>query len=440
MVIKILSSAATFAGVSYNTNKIDRDKGELMRVSGFGPLQGLGKLRPEDYINYLKMVSVQNKRVKEPQFHAVISTKGRVNSKNELTNIAEAWLQLMGYGQQPYLIVYHKDTDNNHVHMVSSRIGKDGKKISSAFENIRAINRLNQVMGLDIKQQIASDIAKSLEFNFSTKAQWMMVLESMGYQVKEDGGLYSVFRYGALQEMVSVSTISDKTRSAVINKPRLAQLMAIFNKYGQQFSTELILETSVLPGGREGKTQRYTSEFAGHLKFAFGIELIFHAKNGQQSYGYTVIDYAGKEVYKGGEVMGLQTLLSMRLAHSVAAIKIPHRSINQLDGEAQSYYAALLHAIMYNYADVRQGLEQLGFELYHTANGYMLTDKAVGISIPVSSFATDDEMTLLEAAVGLNSSVLESYIPPISIADDVDDQQIHGMRRKRQQKARTNMR
>jgi hypothetical protein len=44
MVIKILSSAATFAGVSYNTDKIDRDKGELMRVSGFGPLQALGKL------------------------------------------------------------------------------------------------------------------------------------------------------------------------------------------------------------------------------------------------------------------------------------------------------------------------------------------------------------------------------------------------------------
>ncbi len=440
MVIKILSSAATFSGVSYNTNKIDRDKGELMRVSGFGPLQALSKLRPEDYINYLKMVSAQNKLVKEPQFHAVISTKGRNNSNIELTNIAEAWLKLMGYGQQPYLIVFHKDTDNNHVHMVSTRIGKDGKKISAAFENVRAINSLNQVIGLDVKQQATADIAKSLEFYFSTKAQWMMVLESMGYQLKEDGGLYSVFRYGALQDRVSVSTISDKARSAVINKARLSQLTAIFNKYGQEFSTELILDNIVLPGGREEKTQKYTSEFAGHLKSAFGIELIFHEKNGQPPYGYSVIDHSGKAVYKGGEIMVLQTLLSIRTTLSGTVLEKFPRKINQLDEEAKRYYKALLNAALYNFHDIRQGLEQLGFELHKTDAGYMLTDKAVEISIPFSSFLTPEETAKMEASVDKSSGQFESYISPISIADDVDDQQIHGMRRKRQRKARTNTR
>jgi len=33
-----------------------------------------------------------------------------------------------------------------------------------------------------------------------------------------------------------------------------------------------------------------------------------------------------------------------------------------------------------------------------------------------------------------------AYIQSISISDDVDDQQIHGMRRRRQKKARTNTR
>jgi len=56
MIVKILTSSASFNGVSYNTNKVDRNKGELMKVANFGPLQGLGTLRPQDYINYLKLV------------------------------------------------------------------------------------------------------------------------------------------------------------------------------------------------------------------------------------------------------------------------------------------------------------------------------------------------------------------------------------------------
>jgi hypothetical protein len=54
MIVKILSSSATFNGVSYNTNKVDRNKGELMKVANFGPLQGLSTLRPQDYINYFQ--------------------------------------------------------------------------------------------------------------------------------------------------------------------------------------------------------------------------------------------------------------------------------------------------------------------------------------------------------------------------------------------------
>ena len=41
MIVKILSSSASFDGVSYNTGKINKGKGELMKVKNFGALQGL---------------------------------------------------------------------------------------------------------------------------------------------------------------------------------------------------------------------------------------------------------------------------------------------------------------------------------------------------------------------------------------------------------------
>ena len=45
----------------------------------------------------------------------MISTKFQEHSKEQLTAIAEDFMQEMGYKEQPYLIVFHKDTENNHV-------------------------------------------------------------------------------------------------------------------------------------------------------------------------------------------------------------------------------------------------------------------------------------------------------------------------------------
>ena len=196
MIVKILKPSAKFSGVRYNTNKMDSGKGELMKVCGFGPLQAYSRLLPEDYVKYLEMVSSRNKRIKLPQFHAVLSAKGREMGKEALTDLASKWLEKMGYKDQPYLVVFHKDTDNNHVHIVSSRIDKQGKKISSAFEKIRAVTQLNRIMQLDEYHIARQDLARALAYNFSTKAQFMLILESQGYVFSERAGKLDLIKFG----------------------------------------------------------------------------------------------------------------------------------------------------------------------------------------------------------------------------------------------------
>ena len=206
MVVKILSSSATFSGVRYNTNKVDSGKGELMKVSGFGALNALCVLHPEDYKNHLKAVSALNKRVSHAQFHATISTKGREHDKYALTQIATEWLNKMGYGDQPYLIIFHKDTANNHVHIVTTRVDRQGKKISSAIEKVRGSQHLNNILGLDEKHSAKQDIEKALSYSFSTKAQFMMILESQGYVLREKEGKLDVMKFGVQQDEVSISS------------------------------------------------------------------------------------------------------------------------------------------------------------------------------------------------------------------------------------------
>jgi hypothetical protein len=318
MIVKILSSSAKFSGVEYNTNKVDRNKGELMRVANFGALQSLSRLRPQDYINYLKMVAAQNKRIKMPQFHAVISAKGRAYSSKELTEIAAAWLDKMGYGQQPYLIVYHKDTDNNHVHVVSVRVDKQGKKINAAYEKLRALGNLKEVLGLD----------KALAYQFSTRAQFFMVMESLGLPGKE------------------VDENAINVRISKYERPvqRISELRELFRQV------------------------KHRPEFKKYLSDTYQVELMFHSAEGKQPYGYSLIDHGQKLVLKGSEVLPLKELLS---AHTESITTSPASS-----------------SMVYEESDY----------------------------------------------------TVASTMRPIWIADDVDDQQIHGMRRRRQKKARTNTR
>ena len=316
MIVKILSSSAKFNGVVYNTSKIDRNKGELMKVANFGALQALPRLRPQDYVNYLQMVAAQNTRIRNPQFHAVISGKGKTYSSKELTVIAECWLGKMGYGMQPYLIIYHKDTENNHVHLVSARVNKEGKKINSAYEKLRAIGSLKEILGTE----------KAMTYTFSTRAQYFMVMESLGYPGKE------------------VDEKGIATKIAQYEKPyqRITALRELFANL------------------------KHRDDFKQYLTDTYQIDLMFHAAEGKQPYGYSIIDHDHKLVLKGSEVMPLKELLA---------------------------------------------------ENKNTV-------------IMASTFMSAEE----------NNYPVADTISPVWIANDVDDQQIHGMRRRRQKKARTNTR
>ena len=80
MIIKILpSSGNDFHGVQYNDKKVENGKGELMLMKNF-PSFINEESSKEQVRDYFKSIS-NNKRVKNPQFHAVISTKFQEHSK-----------------------------------------------------------------------------------------------------------------------------------------------------------------------------------------------------------------------------------------------------------------------------------------------------------------------------------------------------------------------
>jgi len=369
MVVKFLKASSSFKGVFYNTDKIGQGKAELMAAVNFEALQGLGEIRPMDYANYLDAVTARNKGVSQPQLHVAISTTGRSHDKNQLTTIAVAWLEKMGYGKQPYLIIFHKDTENNHVHIVSTRIDHEGRKISSDFERVRAVRALNQVMGVDEDQAVQKDLEHAKSYRFSNLAQFKLILENMGYTLKDN----NLIKFGKKLAEVELAKVGFRDP----DDKRAAQMKAIFKKYAPRYDT---------------------ASFKGYMKTKMGVELIFHAKDGKPAYGYTIIDHARKNVYKGGAIMPLKELLAIQ---GTLLSTQHHQQISPKTGEGNQH---------------SQQQTDNGSQKPNESFQYL-----TGQLHPINPKETDEQIS-------------------INISGDIDDEAIHGPRRNRKKKARTNLR
>jgi len=404
MIVKILLPSKTFEGVSYNSNKIDKDKGELMKVENFGALQALEHLKPQDYINYLEARSKTSARIKYPQLHAVISCKGRSHSKEQLTEVATEWLKGMGYGEQPYLLIFHKDTGNNHIHIVSTRINENGKKINDSYEKIRAYQVLNRVMSVNEKEQVLIDLDKALSYNFSTRAQFMMLLECQGYALKLNGDRYQLFKYGKQQGEVETAKVDVRIGLYQKNIKRLAQLRAITERYRLSNGTAAIPVSAPQPKSKASKPTGYTSELADVLAKLIGVQVLFHGQPGKPPYGYTLIDHTKKTVYKGKELMPIAEFI--RPAESRPTE--PERPVPEIAEPTVT--------------------------IYPTIQGE--ADEQDDHSFP----AGRDQWT--EVSGYSEETVAAGWMPEINldIADDIDDEAILGRNRQRKRKARTNTR
>ena len=261
MIATILPSSTTFHAVDYNERKVSEGVAELLEMKNFDFIGQLQSYTPEQLKQFLTDYSQRNAYIKSPQFHLAISCRGDEYTHEQLLDIAHQYLKEMGYGEdgQPVLIYAHHDTDNNHLHIVTSRVAPNGHKINDHHERVRSQEVISRIMGESQKQRASDSIKKAMEYHFSTVKQFQAVLESMGYQCYERENGLCIKRDGCVIE---------RYRDMSADKEELKATM----------------------------------------KQKFGIDLIFHGSK-DKPYGYTIIDHQNKTVLKGGEVLKLKELL-----------------------------------------------------------------------------------------------------------------------------------
>jgi hypothetical protein len=307
MIITILPSSTSFHAVAYNEKKVEKGLASLMEVANMDGLRQEA-YSAEAFRKYLEMYSARNTRIQNAQFHVAVSCKGNEYSYEQLLDIAHRYLKEMGYAEegQPLLVYAHTDTPNNHIHIITSRVAPDGHRISDKFEKRRSRAICEQIMHQYQSQASGQHVGghqtesegtkeevwkEALVYRYTSKAQYYAIMESMGYDCRENEEDFSVsfYKNSCCQGKLSLQEI---LRHAVRdNRPdnrRRQQLRAILQKYRN------------LSANKE--------ELAAHMKKKFGISLVFVGKT-DTPYGYILVDHKSKTVFKGGEFLSIKELL-----------------------------------------------------------------------------------------------------------------------------------
>lgn len=114
--------------LNYNELKVLEGKATLIQVSGF--MQDAQKMNFYDKLTRFVDLNNRNTRTKTNTLHISLNfDPSEKLDEGTLNSIASSYMEKIGFGDQPYLVYEHKDAAHQHVHIVSTIIQENGKRI-----------------------------------------------------------------------------------------------------------------------------------------------------------------------------------------------------------------------------------------------------------------------------------------------------------------------
>lgn len=348
MIVKKLSdvSGSAFPGARYNEMKVAAGVARLMAMENVSEalchnveiLHRFGLDASAEIERYLKDHSQTygNTKTSRFQFHVSASVKGRVMSPEGLTDFARELMNGMGYARQPYFVYAHHDTDNNHVHILSTRIKTNGFPISDHQDRRRLNECANRILASDIRK----DINHIFSYDYETEGQFANIVTAHGYKIEKSTDGYRLFKCGGDAGNIAIGDILNRiTKDSAKRKARTKQLRAIIKKYKVEIAEgkcQNVENVKVSKGGKKKpirtksnsdikkildsngqplnkETQEKIQQLLDTLKTRFGIDIYFQKDRNGQVRGYGIVDHAGKIAFDGSKVMKLSDLIDFAI-------------------------------------------------------------------------------------------------------------------------------
>ena len=135
MIAKISSSENLAGALGYNFKKVVSGGASVLLAEGLYA-NPEGGYTMEEVLSDMQAAIPKKCRTKNVVFHCSLNPHPDEKlSDEQLTQIAQEYMQALGYGEQPYIVFKHNDIAREHIHIVSLRVDSLGRKINDKFEN-----------------------------------------------------------------------------------------------------------------------------------------------------------------------------------------------------------------------------------------------------------------------------------------------------------------
>ena len=331
MVTKISSGSSLYGVLAYNQIKVDDQKASVLFTNRM--------IEPQDGIydmgicmHSFEPYLLVNIKTEKPVLHISINPDPKdILTDDQLSSIAQDYMQKMGYGEQPFIVYKHEDIDRKHIHVVSLRVDETGKSIKDSFEHRRsmaACRELEKKYGLvpatkkqhqdslplkpisyekgDVKHQIANVIRLvAQDYHFQSLKEYKALLSFYMVNVEEVRGevkdrYYRGLVYSALNDHgekvgnpFSASSFGKSVGIEAIEK-RIEKSVEIIKQKGLKERSKRFI-TSALKSHPDRIS--FEKELAKN-----GITALFRENERGRIYGTTFIDREQKVVFNGSRL------------------------------------------------------------------------------------------------------------------------------------------
>ncbi len=326
MVAKISLGNSLYGSLVYNGEKINKEHGRVLDTNKIYN-DGSGKINIHRVFEDFQRWMPQSTKAEKTMMHISLNPHPDDKlSESQYIQLAHEYMEKMGFGDMPYLVVKHEDIDRHHIHIVALRVRPDGSAIDSKNNYYRSkeiTRELEKKYGLhtaerqkitpdmpikkidpagDIKRQVANTVKMvGMRYKFQSIGEYNAILSLYNIRCEEADGRVNGREYHGL--VYFATDDNGKTIASPIKASRLGKFAgreAISQRYERakekidvRPTKRMVSEIMAQSSGKD--------DFIAGLK-GKNIDLVLRYTEDGRIYGATYIDHNTKTVLNGSRL------------------------------------------------------------------------------------------------------------------------------------------